>query len=300
MKRLHGTALRSLATVVLYFTCIAPSHSEPVAPAPLEEQTSRQAGIYASRGANVPEGYVIDRSLLSYTFILPAGFKKTLAKLGPSDRWLDIGAGEGRAILDYGTAKYDVVLDKLERGGKRARGVAISIEDRRTTRWREISASLDPGQIDYFFGKRLREYSVAELGRFQLITDVMGGFSYTRDLSLFMEKTLGFLEVNGEFYTVLQDVRTEAGTSRPYYAGASFLTELRAPDGSQLEVCSWLKSIGCVEVTCAAKPETAPPIEAYGVRKVCEGVTVPPLELVRFEAGTPPERQFKARAAAAR
>lgn len=297
MKRLHGTALRALAIVVLYSASIAPAHSEPVAPAALDAEASRQAGIYASRGASVPEGYVIDRSLLSYTFVLPAGFKQALAKLGPSDRWLDIGAGEGRAILDYGTAKYDVVLDKLEPGGKRARSVAISIEDRRTPRWREVAANLEPGEIDYFFGKRLREYSVAELGRFQLITDVMGGFSYTRDLALFVEKTLGFLEVNGAFYTVLQDVRREAGASRPHYAGASFLTELRALDGSELKVCSWLKSIGCAEVTCTAKPETAPPIEMYAVRKVCEGVTVPPLDLVHFEAGTPPERRFKARGA---
>ena len=41
------------------------------------------------------------------------------------------------------------------------------------------------------FGKRLREYSPEEIGQFQVITDVMGGFSYTQDLSLFMEKTLG-------------------------------------------------------------------------------------------------------------
>jgi hypothetical protein len=52
--------------------------------------------------------------------------------------------------------------------------------------------------------------------------------------------------------------------------------------------------MSCVEVTCEARPETAPPIEVYAIRKVCEPVTVPAIELVRFEAGTPPERRFKA------
>jgi SAM-dependent methyltransferase len=290
----HGTTLRAVAAMVLYAFGIAPSHSEPVGRATVDEQTSRQAGIYSSRGPNVPEGYVVDRSLLSYTVVLPAGFKQTLARLGTHDRWLDIGAGEGRAILDYGTAKYDLVFQRLDPDAGRAKAVAISIEDRRTARWHEIAAALEPRQIDYLSGKRLREYSVADLGRFQLITDVMGGFSYTRDLALFMEKALEFLEVGGAFYTVLQDVRSEAGTNRPYYAGASFLTELAAADGSELKVCSWLKRIGCVEVTCEGKPDTAPPIEVYGVRKVCESVSVPPLTLVHFEAGTPPERRFKA------
>jgi hypothetical protein len=300
MTRLHGTALRTAATVVLMHSlCIAGAHAETDARTAIEEQASRQAGIYASRGVSVPEGYVLDRSLLSYTIILPREFKQSLAKLGARDRWLDIGAGEGRAILDYGTAKYDIVFQGLERGDKRAKAVAISIEDRRTPRWHQAVESLERGQIEYLFGKRLREYSVAELGRFQLITDVMGAFSYTRDLALFMEKTLGFLEVGGAFYTVLQDVRPAEGTSRPFYPGASFLTELVGSDGAELKVCSWLKRIGCAEVTCEARPQTAPPIEVYGIRKVCEQVAVPPLELVHFQAGTPPERRFKALAAPA-
>jgi SAM-dependent methyltransferase len=294
MKRLRGTALRTIAAMVLHALCIAAAQSEPVARPAIEEQASRQAEIYGSRGRGVPEGYVLDRSLLSYTVILPEAFKQALARLGPDERWLDIGAGEGRAILDYGTAKYDVVLRALGGDGRRAKAVAISIEDRRTARWHEAVAGLGHGSIDYLHGKRLREYSAADLGRFQLITDVMGGFSYTRDLALFVEKTLAFLETGGAFYTVLQDVRAATGTSRPYYAGAPFLTELTALDGSELKVCSWLRSISCVEVTCEPKPDAAPPIEAYAIRKVCGQATVPPLALVHFEAGTPPERRFKA------
>jgi hypothetical protein len=293
MTRLHGTALHTLAAIVLQSLCIVPAQSEPVERAALDDQASRQAAIYSSRGAGVPEGYVVDRSLLSYTVILAADFKRALARLGPADRWLDIGAGEGRAVLDYGTGKYDIVFEGLERGAKRARAVAMSIEDRRTSRWHQTAPGLEPQQIDYVFGKRLRDYSIAELGRFQLITDVMGGFSYTRDLALFMRRTMEFLDPNGTFFTVLQDVRPEAGTSQPYYAGASFLTELQAADGSQLKVCAWLKRMSCVEVSCEARPGTAPPIEVYAVRKVCEPVTVPALELVHFEAGTPPERRFK-------
>ena len=255
-----------------------------------ENEVSRQKAIYESKGEDVPSGYVIDRSLLSYAFTLPAEFSRTLTELQPRHRWLDIGAGEGRAVLDYQTSKYDAML--RSRDGK-ARAVAMSIEDRRTRQWHEVAATLKPGQIEYLAGRRFREYAPDDLGKFELITDVLGGFSYTRYLSSFVEQALGLLQPGGTLYTLLQDVRSEEGTNRPYYPDARFLTEIVQRDGSELGVCSWLKRITCVEVTCEHKPASTPPIEVYRVRKVCDGVNVPPLELVHFEAGTPPERGFR-------
>ena len=294
MKRRQRAALHTIAAVVLHSVCIAVAHAEPVAAAAIEEQASRQARIYASRGANVPEGYVLDRSLLSVHSHSAERVQAHTREAHPAGPMARHRSGRGPRDPRLWHREVPIfVFEGLERGGEKARAVAISIEDRRTPRWHQTGESLAHKQIDYLFGKRLRDYSVAELGRFQLITDVMGGFSYTRDLAVFMEKTLGFLEPNGMFFTVLQDVRSEAGTNRPHYPGAVFLTELAARDGSELKVCSWLKSIGCVEVTCEARPQTAPPIEVYGIRKVCERVTVPALELVHFEAGTPPERRFK-------
>ena len=260
----------------------------------LSEEASKQSGIYESRGAAVPQGYVIDRSLLSYTFILPSEFNQSLADLRPGDRWLDVGAGQGRAILDYSTSKYDVLHAHAgERNGAKAQAVALSIEDRRTPQWYEVAAKLEPKQIQYVFGRRLREYSRDELGEFRLITDVIGGFSYTRQLSTYMQKALSILQLSGKLYTVLQDVHAENGVNKPYYPDAPFLTEIVDAEGSELKICSWLKSITCVEVSCESKPAFSPPAEVYRVRKVCENVSVPRLEIVHFQAGTPPERRFR-------
>ncbi|HZM45988.1 MAG TPA: hypothetical protein VFC14_14230 [Burkholderiales bacterium] len=289
---MKSTGLRVGVLLVLQILWAGASYSQTSGTISKEE-VSRQSAIYQSRGEDVPKGYVVGRSLSSYLYVLPAGFTRVLANLGPSDRWLDIGAGEGRAILDYCTAKYDGTLLKgAERPGKKAKAIAMSIEDRRTSQWHQTSASLEANQIQYLFGKRLREYSPEELGRFQVITDVMGGFSYAQDLSLFMQKTLAFLEPNGAFYTVLQDVRTENGTNKPYYENAPFLTEIVRTDGTEVGMCSWLKSISCVEVRCEAKPDWSPPLEVYRIRKVCNDVVVPALAPVHFEAGTPPERRF--------
>ena len=286
--------LRVLAVLLfLPAVCAAPLEAATPESPVFQEEVSKQTDIYRSRGQDVPEGYVIGRSLLSYSFALGEDFKSALAKLRPNERWLDIGAGEGRAILDYQSAKYDVMLPEAERHGRKAQAVGISIEDRRTPQWYETAASLEPNQIQYFFGKRLREYPLEELGRFELMTDVIGAFSYTRYPSVFMGKALDLLKVNGTLYTLLQDVHFDDGTNRPFYPNASFLTEIVTTDRSELKVCSWLKSITCVEVTCEPKPDWTPPIEVYRIRKVCDDVKVPPLIPTHFEAGTPPERKFQ-------
>lgn len=259
------------------------------------DEVSKQAAIYQSRGEAVPGGYVVDRSLLAYIAALRPGFKSALADLKPADRWLDIGAGRGQAVLDYYTPRYDAMhREGQARRGKKAQAVAMSIEDRRTPAWGQTATGLEPEQIRYLSGKRLREYTRAELGKFQLITDVFGGFSYTQYLSLFMEQVLGILEVNGSFYTTLIDVAPESAESlQPRQS--PFLTEIANADGSAAGVCAWLKSISCVEVACELKAKWAAPIEAYRVRKVCDKVVIPELVVTHFVAGTPPERRFQAR-----
>jgi len=288
------TAIRIVVLLLLQTLWLETSQSAAPGSAQFGEEVQKQEQIYQSRGEQVPEGYVTGRSLLSYTLILSSEFDPALANLGPKDRWLDIGAGAGRAVLDYYSSKYDLMhLEGQERRGKKAHAVAISIEDRRTPLWQETAASLEADKIRYLFGRRLGEYSPQELGQFQVITDVLGGFSYSLNLTLFMEKVLASLKVNGSFFTVLQDVHSEDGTNRPFYPDSPFLTEIANAGGSEVRVCSWLKSIACAEVTCEFKETLEPPIEAYRVHKVCNDVAVPVLAPLHYEAGTPPERRYQ-------
>ena len=178
----------------------------------LDEEIRKQEKIFRRRGADVPRGYVTGRGLSDYAELLPTGFCDALGRLGSSDRWLDIGAGAGQAILDYYSPEGDAPSgEKCARPGDKARAVAMSIEDRRTDKWQQQAASLGDDRIRYLSGKRLRQYSREELGTFQIITDVFGGFTYTEDLSGFVEKVLRLLEVGGGFYTLVPDVHLEGG-----------------------------------------------------------------------------------------
>ena len=278
-----------LAALVL-LSWFSVTHAADAPGAKLKEELAKQEKIYRGEIEELAGGYTVDRGLKLYAHGLSADFDRALASLGPRDRWLDIGAGEGRAMLDYFHPAYDIAHP--EHRGAKAQAVAMSIENRTTPQWLQTAAKVGPEKMRYLADKRLLEYSPEELGRFQVITDVIGGFSYTRSLSEFMEKVLGLLEPNGSFFTVLQDIQREDGKSTPHYAGSPFLTTLKDLDGSDLNICTWLKRISCVEVTCEPK-EWKPPMESFRIRKVCEKVDVPALSLVRYEAGTPPEREYK-------
>jgi SAM-dependent methyltransferase len=256
----------------------------------IEEETSKQKKIYQSRGADVPDGYVTNRGLSDYAGLLPSGFCDALGRLGTSDRWLDIGAGAGQAILDYYAPPEPAApAEKCARPGGLASAVAISIEDRRTDAWHQLAASLGE-RIRYLTGKSLRHYSLEELGKFQIITDVYGGFSYTEDLSRFMEKMLSVLEVGGGFYTIVQYVHLQAAKDSPT---TGYQTELVDAAGRHEKVCSWLKKTACVQVTCESKSTWETPTEQINIRKVCSDVSVPRMKLVKFEAGNPPNRRFQ-------
>ncbi|MGE5307005.1 MAG: class I SAM-dependent methyltransferase [Alphaproteobacteria bacterium] len=282
-----------LAVLIIILQVLGPGAGWPQEPAQprMDEEIAKQGKIYRSRGAAVPGGYVTDRGLSDYAGLLPTGFCDALSNLGSSDRWLDIGAGAGQAILDYYALEDDAApSEKCVRSFSRARAVAMSIEDRRTDKWRQQAAIFGADRIRYLSGKRLRDYSAEELGKFQIITDVYGGFSYTEDLSQFLEKVLRLLETGGVFYTMVQSVHLENGNDKP---DTLYETELEDTAGRDVKVCTWLKKTPCVQVGCESKSDWDSPTELIKIRKVCSDVAVPPMKLLKYEAGNPPTRRFQ-------
>jgi len=260
---------------------------EPVQPR-IDEQFAKQEKIYHRRGAR---SYTANRGLSSYAELLPGGFCAALGRLRGSDRWLDIGAGEGQAILDYYAPQEDASpAGRCGGSAAKARAVAISIEDRRTDQWKRRAASVGGERLRYLFGKRLRHYSAEELGKFQLITDVYGGFTYTENLSRFVEKALSLLEIGGDFYTLLPAVHLEDGTDK---LGTWYKTELVDALSRPVKVCSWLKQTTCAKIICESKSDWDEPTQLIKIRKVCSDISVPHTKLVEYMAGSPPGRRFQ-------
>jgi len=286
-----ATCLAVMAVIVMHALGLGVVWPQELAPPRIGEEFDKQEQIYRSRGADVPGGYITNRGLSDYLELLPSGFCDALGTLGNSDRWLDIGAGAGQAILDYNTPENEAAPGKRCAGaGGKVRAVAMSIEDRRTDTWQQQAASLGDDRLRYLSGKRLRDYSPEELGKFQIITDVFGGFSYTEDLSQFVDRVLSLLEVGGVFYTIVQSVHLEDGKDKPT---TWYLTELVDAAGPEVKVCSWLKKTTCAKVVCESKSDWNSPTELINIRKVCSAVSVPRMKLLKFEAGNPPGRRFQ-------
>ena len=286
-KAWNATAARVAVVIVMAVQSLGTGWTqEPVQPR-IDEEFAKQEKIYRRRDAG---SYTANRGLSNYAEVLPTGFCDALGRLGSSDRWLDIGAGEGQAILDYYAPQGDAAAEKCGGSGPRARVVAISIEDRRTDKWKQQAASLGADRIRYLSGKRLSQYSPEELGKFQIITDVYGGFTYTENLSRFIEKALSLLEIGGAVYTVLPAVHLEDGADK---LGAWYKTELVDAASRPVKVCSWLKQTSCTKITCESKTDWDEPTQLIEIRKVCSGVSVPRTNLVEYIAGAPPGRRFQ-------
>ena len=286
-----ATGLAVLMVIVVQVLGLEVGWPQESASLRTDEEIAKQEKIYGSRGGDVPSGYVTNRALSDYVEILPYGFCEALASLSSSDRWLDIGAGAGQAILDYYAPVGGAPPAAKCTGYRgRARAVAMSIEDRRTEKWQQQAAILGDDRIRYLSGKRLRQYSPEELGKFQIISDVYGGFTYTEDLSQFVEKVLSLLEVDGIFYTMVQRVHLQHGNDKP---GARYETEIVDAAGRDVTVCSWLRKTTCALVGCESKSEWDAPTELINVRKVCSDVSVARVKLLQYQAGNPPGRRFQ-------
>ena len=73
----------------------------------------------------------------------------------------------------------------------------------------------------------------------------------------------------------------------------AFQTELVDAGGRDVKVCSWLKKATCVEVGCESMSDWNAPTELINIQKVCSDVSVPPMKLLKYEAGNPPGRRFQ-------
>src|SRR5678815_5723189 len=119
-----GTRLAISIIIVLQTLGLGAGWSQEPAQPRIDEEFTKQEKIYRSRGADVPSGYITNRGLSDYAELLPSGFCDMLGRLSNSDRWLDIGAGDGQAVLDYYASEPKAAAEKCGRSGTRARAVA--------------------------------------------------------------------------------------------------------------------------------------------------------------------------------
>jgi hypothetical protein len=136
---------------------------------------------------NNSDSYIQNRGLSDYRQILGSDFSKFLGSLTKNDLWLDSGAGNAIAMIDY-----------LSIGGP-ARSLAI---DAREPQNSVTLAALKkfPQQFTYQSGRYVQDYGPNELPSCKLITDVFGAVTYSSEVDVVFNRLLNALVEGGKLY----------------------------------------------------------------------------------------------------
>ena len=284
-----GTGVAVL--IVLQALGLGAAWPQEPAPPRIDEEIAKQEKIYRSRGADVPSGYVTGRGLSDYAELLPTGFCDALGRLGSSDRWLDIGAGDGQAILDYYALEDDAApaekcarsFDQGTRGRDVHRGspngqVATAGRDLRrrpsALSLRQASAGLfarGAGKISDHY-RRVRRLLL--YGRLVPVPGEGVELAGDRRRLLHDGARRAFRGWQGQTRRLVSD--RAAGCSQPRRESVLLAEENHLRE-SRLRVEERLE-----------KAHRADKIE-----KVCSDVSVPRMKLLKYEAGNPPGRRFQ-------
>ena len=204
-------------------------------------------------------GFRVSRNLDEYEKMFGADFLIRLVNFGRTNAWIDMGAGQGEAQLQY-----------LRQGGM-ATTKAIAFE--RPFKLRQT----DPEHFQFLSGRFLENIPDAEIGHADLITDVYGVLSYTPQLGLALAKYFRFLKVGGALYV--------------HHDLSKIVIVLG--DGRELFLPEWLRTLPGLSVE---KVGPSADGEGWNSFRVVHGpgvIELPELELVSSVDGWPPQRIFR-------
>lgn len=194
----------------------------------------------------------------SYQGSLSRDFVPFLRSLNRGSRWLDVGAGRVRAMLQYlQDASFPIKVQLT----------AVVLDHPAGSYVPEIRR-LDP-TFRYLEG-RFEDIEPSELGRFELITDVFGPGSVAPDAYGILMRELNALEVGtGVLFLNLQDERTEIRVGRERISFADYIRRF----GQGIEV---VETVGGI-----------------AIRRTAESIQLARLQLTLIVPERPPFRVYQ-------
>lgn len=199
----------------------------------------------------------------SYEGQLSPEFLSDLRRLGPQGRWFDVGAGSASAPREYLSSP-----DFPEK----TRVTAFTVVEPSRSRleaWEfEKFKHRNADRFEYRTGRPIEAYTADETGRCDLLSDLHGALSYSKDFDAVLTKYGELVEPGGLVYGALSAPRIVDEAGKPV----------------QFE--TWLKSVRGFKVIWQLG-------DALKLQRTAEAVSVPPLELIDVIAGRPPLRRYR-------
>lgn len=198
--------------------------------------------------------FVTNRDLYEYREVLHADFMKSLTGLTPDQHWVDLGAGKANAQIDY--------IKSFSNHLSAAQTTAVAYK---LDRW--FSPPKFDGKLQIKEGA-FEQQPTASWKKADLVTDVFGVISYTRDLQTSLQKVFDLMNVKGEFYIFTTNYHTSVRVSEK--KSLSLMDFIATIEGLRVE-----GRFGTIKIT-----------------KEIENVIVPRLELLKYVDDAPPTRAF--------
>lgn len=225
------------------------------------------------------------RSLLNYDFAFAfnwaANVSKTIARLAAGAKWMDMGAGEAKAIIE--------VLRSNQSLGE---AIAISHTVPKEFEWpADVDASRFTYLKDDFVENMARNGQLDRwAGQIDVITDLYGPFSYTNDVVAVLQTYLDLLKPGGVAFINLMN---EEKINGKYVRWNSTFS----PTGGRLNLIEWIAGLPGVEVVATARQVAGRGDSersiAIKIKKTAPVVIVPTnLEVTEYMPYSPPRRSF--------
>lgn len=233
--------------------------------------------------------FYVDRGLWKYNWYLGRYFKRQLNLLHLRFQlWIDLGAGNAKAQRDY----------------------LYSNPDRETQLWsvsykKPKNAKLDRYLTNqstrYLHGRYFEDMNFDNV-RADLITDVFGPLTYTKDISQLLQKSLSLLKPGGVYAAILPLTDTSALRASMYRrdlpidSNIVHLVTFVNANGHKLNPVVVLNKIKGVRILSLREKSTFlfdDPVIEIVFERTNEPIYVPPLELISFSDGNPPNRVFR-------
>lgn len=281
--------LRFLARVTFFAVaalCLTPAFAKqgdgPKPPAPVDkslirevvtaedcEKALKESGYLETLRENI---FIVTREFRDYRAAYGARFFKLLESLRGGQIWVDFGAGEARAQLDYlnAHAEADGWISSFRRRNVRYLALSLKYPEDTDPKYRKLRAEFEAsGQFQYV------ESSVEDMPEddstlYDLGSEYFGPLTYTLDLSAVVNKYLRRMRKPNEsrhFFTISE--MEEIGC----------LIELR--DGRRVRFSDWLASQPGVKLEhlgIAVEGKES----FYDFSKTEQNVQVPDLDLIEF------------------
>jgi hypothetical protein len=197
--------------------------------------------------------FVTNRSLWEYTHVLDSSFKTRLDSLGENNHWIDLGAGKANAQVEFLKSKKDLNKAPL------TTAFCFKLDRLFAPRSYDGKLKIQQGMFE--------SINTENMPKADIITDVFGVLSYSKDMKTSLQKTFALLKLGGELYIHTNNYSTKFQDGSQTFTMIEFLGRI---EGIKIEG-KW----GNIKIT-----------------KIKEEIFIPDLTLTYFKDEAPPYRGF--------